>query len=611
MKRTLALGGVTAGLLASAIVASPAQASDQIPAINLANTNFAAQQVAAFWFGEARANLINATPYNVETKFPAKHVSTGGTSASSKPGVVGSSGDQKAATGNLKNVNLPRTVGKVFFIGADHRPHWCSATAVQNGYKNLVATAGHCVYDTDRNRATLDKWVFIPGYYQGKTPWGIYVGKTAYTHYDYDVYEDGDRDYAFVTVYNGVQVTGVSYDRYGRDDYRGRDHGRDDYHGRDHGRDDHGRNDRDEWGRGDHGRDDRYGHRVERLSVREFQALNRGRDLTGNGPWAKGTGVQTREISERQYNSRFDSYVSGDGKTLYFRKKVWDDDDHGHGGPGHGGPGHNWGGNNGKPAADDVVLFKGGNDDGQGRGRPTRSPSPSPSPSASPSPSPSPSPSASPSPSPSPSPTGKPDWCDDDRGPRDTFSNDNDRRGGGKDHCDDNGHRPKYKYYARTFWATYGRHGHRPHGTLRIALKDVGRLGDNVGGQGLAYNQKIGTNVFMFGYPSGSEPDGNYQFTGKTMKWAYGKTFKASVPAIKGEELVGVKSSFTGEGSIGSPWLYRYSNAKRLGYLNGVTIGLADVDRNDRIDTSISPYFDGETLAVYKTAAANWSGKIV
>ncbi|XVQ85024.1 hypothetical protein ACQP2K_40455 [Microbispora siamensis] len=60
----------------------------------------------------------------------------------------------------------------------------------------------------------LDKWVFVPGYYQGKTPWGIYVGKTAYTHYDYDVYEDGDRDYAFVTVYNGVLPTGGSSKSY-------------------------------------------------------------------------------------------------------------------------------------------------------------------------------------------------------------------------------------------------------------------------------------------------------------------------------------------------------------------------------------------------------------
>ncbi|MBX6169777.1 MAG: hypothetical protein IRY84_19405, partial [Thermobispora bispora] len=46
MKRTLALGGVAAGLLASAAIAAPAQA-DSIPSVNLAKTNFAAQQIAA------------------------------------------------------------------------------------------------------------------------------------------------------------------------------------------------------------------------------------------------------------------------------------------------------------------------------------------------------------------------------------------------------------------------------------------------------------------------------------------------------------------------------------------------------------------------------------
>ncbi|WP_259401612.1 serine protease [Microbispora sp. H13382] len=627
MKRTLALGGVAAGLLASAIVASPAQADDQIPAINLAKTNFAAQQVAAFWFGEARANLINATPYNVETKLPTKHVSTGGTSASSKAGVVGSSGDQKAATGNLKNVNLPRTVGKVFFIGADHRPHWCSATSVQSGYKNLVATAGHCVYDTVSNKATLDKWVFIPGYYQGKTPWGIYVGKTAYTHYDFDNYEDGDRNYAFVTVYNGVQVTDVSYDKYGRDDHRGRnDHGRDDHRGRndhdgkDYGRDDHrGRNDHDGKDRGRNGHDDRRSY-VKRLSIREFQALNRGRDLTGNGPWAKGTGVETREISERQYNSRFDSYPSGDGKTLYFRKKVWDRDDHK-------GPRHD---DHQGPKDEAKALTPEVAPSGQNNRHPEPS-KPEPKPTVTVTATATTTATATATATvtatatatvtatatttvtatPTGKPTGKPDWCDDDRNPRGSFSGDNDRRGGGRDHCDDNNHRPKYKYYARTFWAKSVRNDHRPHGTLKITLKDVGRLGDNVGGQGLAYNQKIGTNVFVFGYPSGSHPDGNYAFTGQTLKWAYGKTFKVSVPAVKGEELVGVKTSFTGEGSIGSSWLFRYSNTKRLGYLNGVTIGLGDVDGNDRIDTSISSYFDGETLAVYQYAAKFHSGRIV
>ncbi|MBP2703404.1 hypothetical protein JOL79_06270 [Microbispora sp. RL4-1S] len=392
MKRTLAFGGLvaTAGLLAAGL-AAPAQADSTVSTDNLATTNFAAQQIATFWFGQAAANLQQATPYNIETTVSSKHVSSGGPAPDTKPGVVPAIGDEKKTTSTSKNVNLPKTTGKVFFIGADHKPHWCTATSVQSTYHNLVATAGHCVYDTESNKATLDKWVFVPGYYQGKTPWGIYVGKTAYTHYDYDVYEDGDRDYAFVTVYNGV----------------------------------------------------------------------------GIDP-AKTFRVKYNEATADQKKNA-DAHAAG-----YL----------------------------------------------------------------------------------------------------------------------------KYNYKG-TWYIEY------------VSLADAGRLGDNVGGQGLAYNQKVGGSVFVFGYPSGSHPDGTAPFTGKTLKWSYGKTFAATAPSIKGEEMVGVKSSFTGEGSIGSAWLLQYKSSRRLGYLNGVTAAVSDTDNNKRIDTSISPYFDGETYGVYSSAKANWSGKIV
>ncbi|MEU8280319.1 hypothetical protein AB0C08_39110, partial [Microbispora bryophytorum] len=414
MKRILALGGVAAGLLASAAIAAPAHA-DSVPAVNLANTNTAAKQVAAFWFGQAKANLVNATPYTAETTVAAKHVSTGGASADDKAGVVGSSGDQKAATGTLKNVNLPKTTGKVFFIGADHKPHWCSATSVQGQYKNLVATAGHCVYDTKSNAATLDKWVFIPGYYEGKTPWGIYVGKTAYTHYDYSVYEDGDRDYAFVTVYNGVIPTegGTSGGKYESKLY---DSKWDALKARKQLASDKttalSKLDVVEVNKlSPFGKDTA-------VSVADFQAYNKGKDLKGMGPWAPGTSVSSHEIRKDEYKSYKDSYVSQDGKTLFWRVR-------------------------------------------------------------------------------------------------------------------DMRHQGQYKYYSRTFSAKI-LHGYQVVGAkLSIGLKDVGTLGSNVGGQGLAYNQKIGTGIFEFGYPSGSHPDGNYAFSGKTQKWAYGKTFKAAAPSMK------------------------------------------------------------------------------
>ncbi|WP_214110213.1 trypsin-like serine peptidase [Acrocarpospora catenulata] len=407
MKRTLAFGGMvaTAGLLAAGL-AAPAQAAGDVVGTPLANTGIAAYEIANFWLTEKAANLVAATPYDVETKIVAKHISTGGPAPDSKPGVVPAIGDEKKTAAKSKNVNLPKTTGKVFFsdgyewvhVPGTNRgyrkaknPHWCTATSVQSQYRNLVATAGSCVYDTVGNKSTMENWVFVPGYYQGKTPWGIYVGKQAFTHYDFDVYEDGDRDYAFVTVYNGVKGT------------------------------------------------------------------------------HDGTGVygEYKEVSKEVY----------DNFPRHWKEKKY-------------------------------ICYQEGT-----------------------------------------------------------------------------------KYYV---WA----------------FVDAGRLGDNVGGQGLAYNQKVGKPVFVFGYPSGSHPDGNYAYSGQTLKWSYGKTFAATASAIKAEEIIGVKSSFTGEGALGSAWLVGYKNNRRLGYLNGVTIGVSDTDSNNRYDTSISPYFDGETYGVYSAAKNLWSGSI-
>ncbi|GAA1006666.1 hypothetical protein Aple_030580 [Acrocarpospora pleiomorpha] len=418
MKRTIAFGGIvaTAGLLAAGL-AAPAQAAGDVVGTPLANTGLAAYEITNFWLAEQAANLVAATPYDVETKVVAKHISTGGPAADSKPGVVPAIGDEKKTTSKSKNINLPKTTGKVFFSDGwewasvnkygrnwwykkAKNPHWCTATSIQSAYKNLVATAGSCVYDTVNNKATLDNWVFVPGYYQGKTPWGIYVGKQAFTHYDFDVYEDGDRDYAFVTVYNGVK------------------------------------------------------------------GLPNGGGVLGSGP-VNGY----KEVSKEVYDNF---------------PREWRDKE--------------------------FLCFK------YGVGA-------------------------------------------------------------------------TFKYYV---WA----------------FVDAGRLGDNVGGQGLAYNQKVGKPVFVFGYPSGSHPDGNYAYTGKTLKWSYGKTFAASASAIKAEELIGVKSSFTGEGALGSSWLVGYKNTRRLGYLNGVTIGVSDTDSNNRYDTSVSPYFDGELYGVYSAAKNLWSGSI-
>ncbi|MET8146001.1 hypothetical protein ABZU32_37330 [Sphaerisporangium sp. NPDC005288] len=144
-----------------------------------------------------------------------------------------------------------------------------------------------------------------------------------------------------------------------------------------------------------------------------------------------------------------------------------------------------------------------------------------------------------------------------------------------------------------------------------IYYKDAGRLGDNVGGQGFTWNQKVGQPVYVFGYPAAPHPDGDKPFTGVTPKWCYGKTFAAKpAAAFKAEAQIGLKCSMTA-GSSGAPWLLKYSSTKRLGYINGVTSLIGDADTNGRIDFSTSPYFDTETYSIYKSAANLWSGSIV
>ncbi len=398
MKRTLAISGVAAGLLASALVTQPANAAGDVASDPLAKTSLAAKNVVAYWFANRYANLVGSTPYNAETTFKvSKHVSTGGPAADGKAGTVPAIGDEAKSSGSSKNVNLPRTTGKVFFRGGDGRPTGAPPPRCRRSTRTWSPPRAAASTTPTTNKATLDYWAFVPGYYQGKTPWGIYVGKTAYTHYDFDVYEDGDRNYAFVTVYNGLKAPASGLPAKGS----------------------------------------------------EFAKWMR----TEN----------TKEVPKAEWET--------------YSKAI-------------------------------------------------RSPGPI-----------------------------------------------------------------KGKYYV-------------------IRFTDAGRLGDNVGGQGLAYNQKIGTNVYVFGYPSGSHPDGNHAYTGHTLKWSYGKTFKAKASAVKAEELVGVKSSFTGQGALGSAWLSQYKSTRRLGYLNGVTSGVSDTDGNKRIDTSVSAYFDGETYGVYKSAANLWSGSI-
>lgn len=493
MKRILipASGALAAtGLLAAGLVGT-AQAAPTYAVDPLASKPQDAYSVAKFWLDANGAALKKAKEYQWDHKDVPKLVSGGSPDLDGKAGNVLPTGEQKVAASKAKNVNLPKTIGKVFFVDHKGNLSWCSATSIHSKYRNLVATAGHCVYDVAGNGDVLKNWVFVPGYYQGKAPWGVYVGKQAFTHYDFDVYEDFDRDYAFVTVYNGFSIGGkkeVSKDEY------------------------------DKW------IGDRWIEKVEiskddyfKCKLNLGKCWSEGKDTNSEkvGPDYPGAVLEKEEVDKRTWER------AGLGK-----------------------------GNGNKLEPETVAVTK---------------------------------------------------------------SEYLKYRGPGKKEIDKYGNYLITRYYVQK-WVKPGTA--KKYYTAKYfigTVVDRGRLGDNVGGQGFAWNQKPGKPVFVFGYPAAPHADGNKPYTGVTPKWCYSKKPSDKVytaAAYKVEEHISIQCAMT-PGADGGPWLLKYSNKKRLGLVNGVTSLFADQDGNNRVDRISSPYFDGETASVYAKAANSWSGKIV
>ncbi|MFF3445178.1 hypothetical protein [Streptosporangium sp. NPDC002721] len=529
MKRILlpAGGAVLATGLLAAGLAGTANAVPDWAYDTLAKNAPDAVAVAEFWTkanGHTN-NLAKATAYTDETIAASKLSASGGYTPDGKPGVVAPIGEEKKSAAKVKNINLPKTIGKVFFVDSEGELKWCSATSIQSKYRNLVATAGHCVYDDKKNASAMDNWVFVPGYYQGKAPWGVYVGKTAYTHYDYSVYNDRDRDYAFVTVYNGIHVGGGKATQVTAKEFA-------DYKGAKYI--DEKIITKDEYAAGY----EKYGDlgpfkskavdpKVETVA-KPSDAAAKIEDYIKTGK--DGVQLVGAEVVESVYKAASNGLENGN-KFERLSTVV-------------------------PISLEDYNALKAAKGEGKFLG---------------------------------------------------TLAEVKDDKGNVIGWTKQQFFVKKWvkttvniKYWVETYFVVEG------------YIKDAGRLGDNVGGQGFTWNQKPEQTVFVFGYPAAPHPDGNKAYTGVTPKWTYGKTSGKvyTSAAEKVEEHVGLKSSFT-PGADGGPWLSKYSNAKRLGYVSGVTSLFGDQDKNGRFDIITSPYFDGETATVYTKAAAVWSGSIV
>ncbi|MEU7986863.1 hypothetical protein AB0B56_18555 [Streptosporangium canum] len=132
-------------------------------------------------------------------------------------------------------------------------------------------------------------------------------------------------------------------------------------------------------------------------------------------------------------------------------------------------------------------------------------------------------------------------------------------------------------------------------------MEPVGKLEDNVGGQGLVVKRGIGQAALAFGYPAAPQIDGSRPYDGQKLRWCSGRTTRRPAPTYLMELGIALKCGFTG-GASGGPWLVDYNSATGLGYLNGVNSFAWDVDTDRKYDLISSPYFITSTYNVYRWA---------
>ncbi|MEU7740829.1 peptidase [Nonomuraea sp. NPDC049158] len=90
-----------------------------------------------------------------------------------------------------------RTTGRVFFTTAEGGNASCSGTAVTSANESVVMTAGHCV---KIDGAAHRNWVFIPGFDNGRRPFGTWVASRMLTTQQWNANEDINFDIAAVVV---------------------------------------------------------------------------------------------------------------------------------------------------------------------------------------------------------------------------------------------------------------------------------------------------------------------------------------------------------------------------------------------------------------------------
>jgi V8-like Glu-specific endopeptidase len=115
------------------------------------------------------------------------------------------------------------------------------------------------------------------------------------------------------------------------------------------------------------------------------------------------------------------------------------------------------------------------------------------------------------------------------------------------------------------------------------------RLTDVVGGQGIAFNQTRGQNMYAFGYPAGPPYDGS------KLIYCSGKVFNEFL----GTGDIGMTCNMTG-GSSGGPWFLQFAEATGAGTVNSVN----SFKYNFAPNWMFGPYFGADAQTLHNSAQA-------
>ena len=128
-----------------------------------------------------------------------------------------------SASATPRTAGFPITVGKVYFVDGAYS-YSCSASVVTSNSKDMIFTAGHCIYSIT-SYTFVSNFIFIPQYENNTRPYGTWVARSLYAMSNWANYLDLNSDVAIVLLYTlngqhiqdvvGSQSVGFSYSHSG------------------------------------------------------------------------------------------------------------------------------------------------------------------------------------------------------------------------------------------------------------------------------------------------------------------------------------------------------------------------------------------------------------